>query len=145
VVPISAETRAIIKRKTHEEYLTSADLPALLDLSGCEDLLDVSALGQVEILCLLYCTGVADVSVLGGVRKLIQIHCAAVTDVSALGSVKELNMCGCTGVSDAWVTDYSLRCRTPAAPGAEEYHRRVKCSALYGEEAQPAWFCRECY
>eukprot|EP00013_Stygamoeba_regulata_P029591 CAMPEP_0177649794 /NCGR_PEP_ID=MMETSP0447-20121125/11586_1 /TAXON_ID=0 /ORGANISM="Stygamoeba regulata, Strain BSH-02190019" /LENGTH=73 /DNA_ID=CAMNT_0019152595 /DNA_START=1006 /DNA_END=1224 /DNA_ORIENTATION=+ len=48
VVPISAETRAILKRQTGREYLTSADLPAELDLTACNDLVDVSALGQVK-------------------------------------------------------------------------------------------------
>mmetsp|Transcript_14895 Transcript_14895/g.44616 ORF Transcript_14895/g.44616 Transcript_14895/m.44616 type:complete len:128 (+) Transcript_14895:62-445(+) len=45
VVPISEATRARIRRKTGKEYLTSADLPASLDLSHCYGLVDVSALG----------------------------------------------------------------------------------------------------
>eukprot|EP00013_Stygamoeba_regulata_P009855 CAMPEP_0177671062 /NCGR_PEP_ID=MMETSP0447-20121125/24465_1 /TAXON_ID=0 /ORGANISM="Stygamoeba regulata, Strain BSH-02190019" /LENGTH=72 /DNA_ID=CAMNT_0019178353 /DNA_START=35 /DNA_END=253 /DNA_ORIENTATION=+ len=44
VLPISAETRAILKRKTCRECHTSADLPAELNLSYCRDLVDVSAL-----------------------------------------------------------------------------------------------------
>jgi len=42
--PISDETRAIIKRKTGEDYQYAYQLPGLLDLSDCQDLVDVSAL-----------------------------------------------------------------------------------------------------
>jgi len=48
VVPISEETRAIIQRRTGKQCLTSVELPAELDLSDCEDLVDVGALGGVK-------------------------------------------------------------------------------------------------
>eukprot|EP00007_Cunea_sp_BSH-02190019_P010227 CAMPEP_0174241134 /NCGR_PEP_ID=MMETSP0417-20130205/21945_1 /TAXON_ID=242541 /ORGANISM="Mayorella sp, Strain BSH-02190019" /LENGTH=89 /DNA_ID=CAMNT_0015320333 /DNA_START=129 /DNA_END=394 /DNA_ORIENTATION=- len=64
VVPISAETRAILKRQTDHEYLTSADLPDELSLVDCLDLVDVSAFGTVHTLNLSGCTGIVDVSAL---------------------------------------------------------------------------------
>ena len=84
---ISLETRAIIKRKTRKpgkqgkDYKLAEDLPSYLDLSYCEDLVDVSALGNVETLILEGCTSVVDVSALGGVQTLFLTGCTGITDV----------------------------------------------------------------
>ena len=64
-VLISPETSAIIERVTGKWYRTSADLPENLNLFGCEDLVDVSALGGVHTLNLSGCTGVKDVRAMG--------------------------------------------------------------------------------
>ena len=81
---ISPETRAIIKRKTGKDYEDPRDLPSNLDLSFCEDLVDVSALGGVRYLNLSGCTGVVDVSALGACRYLNLRGCTGVVDVSAV-------------------------------------------------------------
>mmetsp|Transcript_6913 Transcript_6913/g.21066 ORF Transcript_6913/g.21066 Transcript_6913/m.21066 type:complete len:181 (-) Transcript_6913:38-580(-) len=100
MVPISAGTRAILKRKTRRDYLTSADLPAELDLSNCQDLVDVGALGQVHTLYLNGYTGVVDVSTLGTVHTLDLRGCTGIVDVSALGTVHTLDLSRCTGIVD---------------------------------------------
>jgi len=100
VVPISAVTRAILRRETGRDYLTSADLPADLDLSFCEDLVDVSALGTVHTLELRSCTGIVDVSALGTVHTLDLSFCTGIVDVSALGTVHTLNLSYCSGIVD---------------------------------------------
>ena len=83
-IPISEETRAIIKRVTDENYYYSHELPDELDLSYCKDLVDVSALGNVRKLCLIGCKSIKDVSALGNVEELYLNCCTGITDVSAI-------------------------------------------------------------
>jgi hypothetical protein len=71
-----------------------------LHLSGCRGIRDVSALGGVHSLYLSCCTGIRDVSALGGVHSLDLSFCPGISDVSALGRVHSLNLSGCRGISD---------------------------------------------
>ena len=70
-----------------------------LDLTGCQQLTDVSALRTVRNLDLTM-TDVEDVSQLGTVDTLILSCCKRITDVSHLGTVRVLILMGCDGVSD---------------------------------------------
>jgi len=97
--PISDATRAIITRKTREDYQFAYQLPEKLNLSNCPDLVDVSALGGVKVLWLSGCR-ITDVSMLGRVEWLYLGGCTGVTDVSMLGGVKYLYLRGCTGITD---------------------------------------------
>jgi len=69
-----------------------------LNLSGC-NISDVRALGGVNTLTLCGCDNVVDVSALGRVHNLSLGDCN-VTDVNALGSVHTLNLSGCRNVVD---------------------------------------------
>ena len=71
----------------------------LKDVSCCEDVTDVSALGNVHTLNLSCCENVTDVSALGNVHTL-DLSCTEVSDVSALGNVHTLNLSWCKNVSD---------------------------------------------
>ena len=86
----------------------------------CDDITNVSALGSVHTLILLFCSGIKDVSALGSVNSLtiaackniIDIstlksahtltlrHCSGIKDVSALGSVNTLTLWGCPNIKD---------------------------------------------
>ena len=61
-----------------------------LDLSGCNNITDVSALGGVHTLNLSGCSNLTDVSALGGVHTLDLSECSNITDVSALDGVHTL-------------------------------------------------------
>jgi hypothetical protein len=63
-----------------------------LDLSGCIEVTDVTALGGIHSLNLSYCYNITDVSALGGVHTLDLRGCGKITDVSALGGVHTLTM-----------------------------------------------------
>lgn len=69
-----------------------------LDLSECDDGVDVSALGGVHTLNLSY-TDVVDVSMLGSVHTL-NLSGTEVADVSALGGVHTLELHACERVVD---------------------------------------------
>ena len=71
-----------------------------LDLSGCWNITDVSALGGVHTLNLSRCWKIADVSALGGVHTLDLSECSNITDVSALGGVHTLNLSDCHNITD---------------------------------------------
>jgi len=90
--PISDATRAIIKRRTGKNYQFAYQLPQRLNLSYCQELVDVSALGGVKYLELRGCTGITDVSALGGVQILSLSECIGIKDVSALGGVQGLDL-----------------------------------------------------
>jgi hypothetical protein len=101
-------------------YLTCWDLDAVLDLSGCSELMnvealagihtlnladclnlsDVSCLGNVYDLNLSVCPNVSDVRALGGVHKLQLAYCRSLANVSALGRVHWLNLSYCRQVVD---------------------------------------------
>ena len=99
-IPISEETRAIIKERTGRDYYFSHELPITLDLSDCTNLVDVSTLGNVKILYLKNCKSIKDVSALGNVQVLDLSFCTGITDVSALGNVRVLKLHCCTGIKD---------------------------------------------
>ena len=65
------------------------------------DVTDVSALGDVPLLCLRGCVGVRDVSKLGRNRELDLAGCVNIRDVSALGRVHKLSL------ANTWVRDVS--------------------------------------
>jgi hypothetical protein len=71
-----------------------------LNLAGCRDISDVSALGGVHTLDLSGCGNIHDVSALGGVHSLNLSGCQGISDVSALGGVHSLNLSGCQGIHD---------------------------------------------
>ena len=71
-----------------------------LDLSYCDNVSDVSALGGVHTLDLRCCDNVTDVSALGKVHTLNLSCCDNVSDVSALGKVHTLDLRCCDNVSD---------------------------------------------
>ena len=98
--------RSLLQLATHDlSTLTKIQVrwPAWklhLDLSGCEALEDVQALGGLQSLNLSYCRALEDVSALGGVRRLDLSHCRALEDVSALGGVHSLNLSHCRALED---------------------------------------------
>ena len=67
-----------------------------LDLRGCVQIEDVSALSLVTNLDISWCWQVSDVSNLGALRTLNLRGCAKVTDISALSNVKHLDVKGCS-------------------------------------------------
>ena len=98
--------RSLLQLATHDlSTLTKIQVrwPAWklhLDLSGCEALEDVQALGGLQSLNLSYCRALEDVSALGGVHSLNLSHCRYLEDVSALGGVHSLNLSHCRRVQD---------------------------------------------
>jgi Leucine-rich repeat (LRR) protein len=66
-----------------------------LDLSCCDYITDVSALGNVHTLILSGCCNITDVSAFGNVNTLDLRSCNKITDVSALGKVHTLNLSHC--------------------------------------------------
>ena len=58
-----------------------------LNLYNCQEIKDVSMLGNVHILNLSCCRTITDVSMLGNVHTLHLQGCDGVTDVSMLGNV----------------------------------------------------------
>ena len=85
-----------------------------LDLTDCDRLKDVAALGGIHTLVLDDCYHITDVNALGGVHTLSLSSCHRVTDVSALGKVYNLNLSGCNGIRDVsalgQVHNLDLRC-----------------------------------
>jgi hypothetical protein len=77
----------------------------VLDLSGCFKITDVSALGGVHTLDLSDCGAITDVSALGGIHTLDLSDCYGVTNVSNLGYIHNLNLHRCTGVTDVGELD----------------------------------------
>ena len=71
-----------------------------LDLSGCIEVTDVTALGGVHTLNLSRCRNISDVSALGGVHTLTLSYCDNITDVSALGGVHTLDLRYCDKITD---------------------------------------------
>ena len=71
-----------------------------LNLSCCQEITDVSMLGNVHTLDLSYCHGITEVSMLGNVHTLDLSGCSNITDVSMLGNVHTLNLSHCTGITD---------------------------------------------
>jgi hypothetical protein len=71
-----------------------------LNLTRCEKITDVSALGNVHTLNLSYCNNIKDVSALGKVRNLDLSACYSIYDVSALGKVYDLNLSWCDKLKD---------------------------------------------
>lgn len=70
-----------------------------LDLCKCKNIMDVTALGNVNKLCLSF-TNIVDVSGLCNVYNLDITNCKSIIDVSGLGKVHKLNMNNCSNVSD---------------------------------------------
>ena len=70
-----------------------------LDLSGCKNITDVSALGNVHTLDLSW-SNIIDVSALGNVHTLNLSWCINIIDVSGLGNVHTLNLSGCINIID---------------------------------------------
>ena len=66
-----------------------------LDLTGNQQVKDVSMLGNVHTLYLSWCDGITDVSKLGGVTTLDLSFCRGITDVSKLGGVNTLDLREC--------------------------------------------------
>jgi hypothetical protein len=58
-----------------------------LDLSFCDNITDVSALGNIYKLDLSHCDNITDVSLLGSIHTLDLSYCKNIKDVSALGNV----------------------------------------------------------
>ena len=71
-----------------------------LDLNGCDNITDVSALGNVHTLNLCYCNKITDVSALGHVHTLNLSGCNKITDVSKLGNVYTLDLSNCNKIKD---------------------------------------------
>ena len=91
----SKSFRLAVKRRVKD---TSTQLS--LNLSWCDDITDVSALGGIHTLHLSRCSNVTDVSALGGVHTLDLSRCDNIKDVSALGGVHTLNLSGCSKITD---------------------------------------------
>ena len=72
-----------------------------LDLAECNRIIDVSALGKLNTLRLSSCRRVVDVSALGNLHTL-DLLSTGVVDVSALGNVHTLDLSCCK-----WITDVS--------------------------------------
>ena len=71
-----------------------------LNLSGCDNITDVSSLGNVHTLDLSFCENITDVSALGKVHTLYLSYCNKITDVSALGNVYTLDLSYCDNITD---------------------------------------------
>lgn len=71
-----------------------------LDLSHCINLVDVSALYNVQSLDISNCQQINNVSNLGNVLSLDISYCDGITDFSALGYVHSLNASHCSGVTN---------------------------------------------
>jgi hypothetical protein len=71
-----------------------------LILACCEDLIDVSCLGNIHTLDLSHCYSLSDVSALSNVNTLSLSFCHSLEDVSALTNVSNLNLSHCTFVED---------------------------------------------
>ena len=71
-----------------------------LDLNYCQNISDVSALGNVHTLYLVCCQNISDVSALGRVHTLNLSDCPNISDVSALGRVHTLDLSYCPNVRD---------------------------------------------
>ena len=71
-----------------------------LNLTGCPNITDVSALGNVHTLKLSLCQNITDVSALGNVHTLDLVGCNNITDVSALRNVNTLYLHGCPQITD---------------------------------------------
>ena len=71
-----------------------------LDLSNCENIVDVSKLNIVHTLNLSHCVGITDASKLNNVHTLNLSGCKNVTDVSMLGNVHTLNLSYCVNITD---------------------------------------------
>jgi hypothetical protein len=55
-----------------------------LNISGCDGIRDVSALGNVHTLSMRYCDEIRDVSALGNVHTLDISCCGEISDVSTV-------------------------------------------------------------
>ena len=71
-----------------------------LNLSNCNQITYVSMLGNVHTLNLSNCNLITDVSMLGNVHTLNLSNCNQITDVSMLGNVHTLNLYGCFKITD---------------------------------------------
>ena len=83
-----------LKYYLNEDYrntvLRSVSYPSIqlqLDLCWCDNITDVSMLGNVHTLHLIKCENITDVSALGNVHTLNLSGCNNIKDVSALGNV----------------------------------------------------------
>jgi hypothetical protein len=87
------------KFQKYYSFLIKSSLRQIgLNLSGCQGIRDVSALGGVHTLDLSGCPGITDVSAVGGVHTLDLSECEDIHDVSALGGVHTLHLSGCPGI-----------------------------------------------
>ena len=71
-----------------------------LNLTGCDNITDVSALGNIHTLNLSECDNITDVSALGNVHTLYLKKCNNITDVSALKNVHTLDLSRCKNITD---------------------------------------------
>jgi hypothetical protein len=71
----------------------------IIKLSGCNNISDVSSLGNLRELNLFRCTQVRDVSALGKVHKVNIGNCPLIEDISALTGVYDLNITGFKGTN----------------------------------------------
>ena len=71
-------------RQTIEQIVSDTSTQISLDLSRCENITDVSALGNVHTLDLSHCENITDVSALGNVHELDLSYCDKIIDGSAL-------------------------------------------------------------
>jgi hypothetical protein len=92
---IDPEFRDLIKSK-----VCDISKQISVNLSGCDEITDVSALGGVHTLDLFSCLNIIDVSALGGVHTLWLSGCSNITDVSALGGVHTLDLSYCSQITD---------------------------------------------
>jgi len=90
-----------------------------LNFSGCDQLTDVSNLGNVHTLYLSFCDELTDVSSLGNVYALNLSYCHGITDVSSLGNVDTLDIRECWGLQteprNNWFLFSKKRARKPGA------------------------------
>ena len=75
--------------------LSNQNYKVALNLSGRDNLKDVTMLGGVHTLHLSWCRNLRDVSALGGVHTLDLYWCENLRDVSALGGVHTLVLSEC--------------------------------------------------
>ena len=70
-----------------------------INLSCCQNITDVSALGNVHTLVLRYCDNITDVKA-KNIHTLDLSNCRKITDVSALGNVHTLDLRDCKNITD---------------------------------------------
>lgn len=105
-LPLPAKLRELILLQSGLDCARQSDLPIELDLSRCQAVVDVSALGTVKVLNLSECSCVTDVSALDTVRELRLSRCVGVKDVSGLGDVEVLDLSCCYNVTDVSAPGY---------------------------------------
>ncbi len=71
-----------------------------LDISWCQNITDVSMLGNLHTLNMWFCNKITDVSMLGNLHTLNMSACNNITDISMLGNLHTLDISYCFRFTD---------------------------------------------